>query len=437
MNMSEIIGALLVKNRTIVSSEMTESFELLARELPLTLHRYASGEDHGTWVIPPTWNVRHARLSDGVRTIAAYEDHPLFVAPYSSAFSGWVDRAELLAHIHTAPQVPDAYAYEHRLAYDYRRRLKEWRISVPHSVVRTLDAPRYHVDIDVETGSGHMLVAQGTIEGRHDGTFALLTHLCHTGQANDGLAGVAVGIEVMRRIRKRHPRPQHTYELLVMPETIGSAVYLASDESRIDRHLGAVFLEMAGIRSPLRLGRSRRDDTYLDRVFRHALRARGAPFVECRFMEQWGNDELVFDSAGVGVPTVSLERYPFDRYHTSADNLEAVDERSLGEFADILMDVVEVLESDFIPRPRQRVPVYLTRYDLYADWHAEKRDYDLNAAILGRLYDGASAFDIAASLAVPYDRVRAYLQRFVDHELVDALPVTPTYTRQVGVSLDR
>jgi len=88
VKMLEIVDALLLKNRTIVSSDFEQSMSLLAAEIPLTIHRYPSGNEYGTWVVPPQWDVKKAVLSDGDRTIASYEDHPLFLAPYSTSFTG-------------------------------------------------------------------------------------------------------------------------------------------------------------------------------------------------------------------------------------------------------------------------------------------------------------------------------------------------------------
>src|SRR5207249_3369268 len=93
----------------------------------------------------------------------------------------------------------------------------------------------------------------------------LMSHLCHPGQANDGLAGVAACLEILRRVRCEVPAPRHGCRLLVMPETIGSAVWAAANPAILDRLLGAVFIEMPAADAPLRFKRSRRATTYLDR----------------------------------------------------------------------------------------------------------------------------------------------------------------------------
>lgn len=427
--MMQVIESLLLLNRTIVSSDDERCMSVLGEHVPLAIHRYPSGEEYGTWVIPPQWDVNKAELSDGDKIIASYQDHPLFLAPYSCSFTGWVTREELLEHVRFAKHQPDAYSYEHRFAYDYQTRLTDWAITLPYSLTQQLDREKYFVDIQIETAPGEMLVGESTVAGRNDYTFAFLTHLCHPGQANDGLAGVAVGVEVMKRIGEEFQDPNFNYQLLIMPETVGSSVYLASDPERIDSYLGSVFIEMAGISSPVSLKNTRRGNTYLDRVLRQVIKDSGLEFTECSFRDAYGNDEMVFDSPGVGIPGATIQRYPYDAYHTSADDLEETDESKLEELVEILMATVRLMESDFIPSLRQRVPVWLTRYDLYADAHTDKTQHNLNATVLDAIESGWSVFDIAQQVEIPYDVVREYLRKFVDQGLMEALPLDPQYFR--------
>lgn len=430
MNMMEIIEALLLKNRTIVTSDFESCVSLIAKEIPLTIDRYPSEQEYGTWVVPPQWNVIKGVLSDGEKIIASYEEHPLFVVPYSSSFTGWVGREELIEHISWKQDVPDEYFYEHRLSMDYQRRLKEWRISIPYSLVSSLENPRYYVDIQVETKPGDMLVSRSTIKGKNDYTFALLSHLDHTGQANDGLAGVAVGIEVIKRIRQEFAHPEYNYELFVMPETIGSAVFLASHEHLINSYLGSIFVEMAGIRSPIDFSHTRRGNTYLDRVLIDVLKTKGTEFTEWSFGRPWGNDEKIFDSAGVGIPSASIGRHPFNFYHTSGDNLEATDASSLEEIVEVLMDAVRLIESDFVPRPVQKVPVYLTRFNLYADAVRERTQHFSNSAIIELLWSGMSVFDISRTIDVEYKQVLQYVEGFVSNGLVERVALDPLYFKR-------
>jgi aminopeptidase-like protein len=429
--MKGLIERLLLKNRTIVSRDDRECMEILREQWPIMVHEFASGTDYQTWPVPPEWNLRSGSVRDHAdRVIASTDESSLFVAPYSMPFSGSVTRDELIAHTLSNPARPDAYCYEHRIAADARRRLAEWRITMPHERLQALGDGPFRVEIDVETRSGHLLIAELAHPGRSGHWFTLLSHYCHPAQANDGLAGVAVMLEALDRIKRKHPTPKHGYKTLVMPETFGSSIYAATHEAELDATLGAVFSEMAGADAPLQFKWSRRADTYIDRVFVQVLRQRGVwPCRTVEFRNGWGNDELVFDAPGVGVPAVSVDRHPFAAYHTHHDNMSLIIEAKLEEVVEIIVAVADVIERDYIPHPQQRVPVYLTRYGLYADWTYDRSRYDLNILLVESMWSGLSVLDIALTHGLDVDTVYDYIDRFVALGLVTAAPVTPAYTR--------
>ncbi len=430
--MLNIIDKLLMKNRTIVTSDVALCMDIISARYPIKLHEYPTGSEYQTWPIPPEWNVKKAVLTDGKNVIASHDESPLFVARYSLPFSGTVTKEDLVKHTFTNPARPDAFCYEFRLAYNYQRRLKEWRIALPHDRLQALPDGEYHVEIDVEVKPGNMLVAESAHPGSSGYWFTFLAHYCHVAQANDGLAGVAVMLEAVERIRRKYPNPRFGYKALLMPETIGSSVYAATHEAELDATVGAVFSEMGGAESPLQLVFSRRGDTYIDRIFLHVLRKLGK--LPCRFVafrKGWGNDELVFDAPGLGVPVVSMDRHPFDAYHTHHDNMELVKLDKLEEVVDVLTGVADALELDYIPRPRNRVPAYLTRFDLYSDWTHQREQYDINTLLLDNMWSGLSVLDIALKHDLDVDMVQSYFQKFADNDLIDTVTVTPEYSRTV------
>jgi aminopeptidase-like protein len=430
--MLNIIEKLLMKNRTIVTSDARVCMDIISAQYRIKLHEYPTGSEYQTWPIPPEWNVKKGTLSDGKKVIASHDESPLFVARYSLPFKGKVTKEELIKHTFTNPDRPDDFCYEFRLAYNHQRRLKEWRIALPYDRLQNLPDSEYHLEIDVEVKPGNMLVAESAHPGSTGYWFTFLSHYCHVAQANDGLAGVAVMLEVVERIRHKYPNPRFGYKALLMPETIGSSVYAATHEAELDATIGAVFSEMGGAESPLQLVFSRRGDTYIDRIFLHVLRKQGK--LPCRlvpFRKGWGNDELVFDAPGLGVPVVSIDRYPFEAYHTHHDNMDLVKLDKLEEVVAVLMGVADVLEQDFIPRLRNRVPVYLTRFDLYSDWTKQREQYDINTLLLDSMWSGLSVLDIALKHDLDVDMVQSYFHKFAQNNLIATVSVTPEYSRTV------
>jgi aminopeptidase-like protein len=239
-------------------------------------------------------------------------------------------------------------------------------------------------------------------------------------------------LEAVDRIRKKYPKSKYGYKALAMPETIGSSVYVANNEAEVDVTIGGVFSEMGGAREALQLVASRRGDTYIDRVFRLAMDRRGVwPVRQTPFRYGWGNDELVYDSPGIGVPVVSIDRHPFNAYHTHFDNMDLVDQEKLDEVVEVIVTVADLFEADYIPRLRSRVPVYLSRFDLYADWTHQREDYDNNIRLLDRMNGEMSVVDLALQLDIEFDKAKSYIDKFVELDLVEKLTVSPDYTRNV------
>lgn len=399
-----LLKALVLLNRTFVSDDMEYAADLLDRAMkrPATRYGYASGSEYGSWVVPPSWNVREAFLSDGERILASYQDHVLFLAPYSAAFEGWVSRDELLKHVVTSEIFDDAFVYQHRLAYDFQKRLKGWGISLPRRVVSSLSRDRYFVKIDVDVKPGTLNVLEYMAPGLEQTTVALLAHLCHPGQANDGLSGVLAGIALIRLLSRTPHR--FTYKLLVMPETIGSVVHIIAQSLSAQQFACAAFLETMGHGERLFLKQSRTGDRPIDLALRSVVREHPEIGV-LRFFEGYGNDEFVFDFANVNIPSISVQHYPFAEYHTSGDSANIIDWQKWTHGIEITRELFRRLEADRMIRLKYLGPPYLSRYGLYVDAVTETPRFQQIAKLLA-LCDGEhSILEMCEESGLPFREV--------------------------------
>ena len=55
-----------LKNRTIVTSDIPTIFEGINEVIndKLLIHKFHSGEDHGTWIVPEKWDIKEAWVKD-------------------------------------------------------------------------------------------------------------------------------------------------------------------------------------------------------------------------------------------------------------------------------------------------------------------------------------------------------------------------------------
>ena len=410
-SMMKLIEDLWFKRRDIVSDGYDESLEYISKIIPLRIHKIPSGTKCWTWTIPEKWSVKDAYIetAEGERLLDL-KDHPLHIVSYSLPVDKIVSKAELFDHLHSKPERPDAIPFEFKY-YE-----KDWGFCVPHNKLKNFTADSYKVFIDSEFQKGTLEVGDCTIKGKTEETIVFAAHLCHPAMANDDLAGVAVMVDVARELAKRENH--FTYKFLLVSETIGSVAYLSQNEDVIKKMKCGVFLEMLGSGTKMALQLSKRGDAKIDRIARYALSKMTGDFREGPFRQIVGNDEMVFDGPGVDVPMVSISRFPYPEYHTSDDNPSIIKEAKLIEARDLVLKIIDIIESDYTPKRTFRGPVFLSGYGLWVDWKTNKEVNENIEQIMLRLEGDKSVFDIACELGIEFKDVLEYVDKFLEKGLV-------------------
>lgn len=417
-------------------------FAHIAREVPLTVHRYPSGAEHLGWRVPELARVRRARIMRDGEVVLDGSEHPLVVAMGSLPFTGELDLEELRPHLVTDPARPDAYVFH--CQWQYRPWQADWALSIPYARYRDLAPGRYRVELEIDREPGEMLVGVAHHAGDDPRTIVFNSHTCHPGQANDGMSGVATLIRLFQHLRGR--RTRWSYRLVFGPEHLGTVFHLAAMPPR-ERELllGGVFVEMTGVPSPLVATSTFRGGHELDRAFAHVLRhvPRGGECVGWR--EGAGNDETVWEAPGYEIPFVELTRRistfaPYPEYHSSLDTPDSLHMDHVDEAYRALLDVVDVLERDCTVHRRFDGLVCLSSpgYDLYPERPDPAIHSDVDAVGLrwGRLVDhilrwmdgSMTALEMAEAVDLPFADVREYLDRFAEKGLAALRPATVART---------
>lgn len=367
--------------RDIVSAGYDAALNLIAQQFPpnpeasipnLTIHEFPSGTEAFTWVVPEAWHCQEAYLEtlDG-RRLFSYADHPLHVVSYSLPFEGVVSRAELFAHLHTHPLLP------HATPFKFKYYERNWGLCCSADLKRSLTDDTYRVVIRSTFTYGTLKVAEIVAQGHSSHSFVLCAHLCHPHQVNDDLAGVVVGINIMRELLKRASQPNglhYTYRLLILPETIGSVAWLKNLELKIENCksasplqsnpklpilnsqpaslFGGLFLEMLGTDLPHSLQLSLQGDTPLDKLMMAAVQQHDADSWVGAFNTVIGNDERQFNAPGIRVPMLSLSRvhrpdhphYPYPQYHSTDDTPDIISAARLDDSAALVLKIIDEVE---------------------------------------------------------------------------------------------
>jgi aminopeptidase-like protein len=442
-NTPDIIGLTrdLCAFRTgVVAADNAPLFDRIAQEIPITLHRFPSGERFNGWQVPDEWSVQRALVTRDGQVIADLAGQPLGVAYYSRSFEGEMDLDELRPRLVTNPAQPDAYVFHCR--WQYRPWEADWALSLPASVADGLAPGRYAISLETTYVPGQMLVADYEHRGQTAQTIVFNSHTCHPGQANDGMVGVATLIRLFQWLQGRTTR--YTYRLVLGPEHLGTVFYLRGREAAdIDRMVGGAFVEMTGIPSPIVATSTFLGDQPLDRVLRKVLRDSGAAHEIVGWRQGAGNDETVWEAPGYEVPFTEITRRidtfdPYPEYHTNLDTPESLDAKGVHEVFNVLCNLIDALEGNATPIRLFDGLVCLSSPEI--DLYPERKDPAISqtladdserwGALVDRLLrwmDGSKTIlDIAEEADLPFKDVQNYIERFEEKGLIRLDPVTIT-----------
>lgn len=399
----DIVEELFPIDRTLNSDGMDKAFELVSGYFKHgKVYSYPPTYKRMTWRVPERYKVHCAYISKYNHSIKN-----VLPVSYSTSFMKDVSAKELFPHLHSHPiGIPWIFKYYER----------DWGFRLPYSKHKAMSADEsYFVNIQSEYTNDPLHVYWTTSTHPNNGRrMLIMAHLDHPYQANDGISGVAVGIEVMKRL-EQNPLPEGSrrVDLLVTPETIGSVCYFSDEWHR--QADGAVFIDFAGSKEDIMLQTSRDGCMDIDDI---ASRSVSNKTKEYWFRDLYGNDEIISDGVNINIPTVSFGRFPYSEYHTDKDTPDIIYEDKLQEMADVVENTVRIFCTNYIPVANFDGAPFLSGYDMWIDW---KKDKDLNHKIESIFLEfdkGRTIFGISRDVSMDYWDVYAIVEKFRERGLV-------------------
>ena len=337
--------------RSITGDDTRATLDLIEGELDglaLMRHEVPSGTPVLDWTVPNEWNLIKATLDGPLGRVLSSDDCNLHVVSYSTPVDVELSLDEQRPHLYTVPDLPDAIPY--RTTY-YR---ETWGLCLSETQLESLVDGQYRVRIEATLAPGHLTYAEAILPGSTDREILLTTHICHPSMANDNLSGIAALTEIGRRLSARETPLSHTVRLLFIPGTIGSITWLERNRDAAERVSAGIVLAGAGDRAPATYKRSRRATTRIDLVMSRLVEDQGGDVID---YYPYGYDERQFCSPGFDLPMGRLSRsmhgtYP--EYHTSADDLDFVDDDTLANTVELVMAAIDAIDGE--PRYRNVAP---------------------------------------------------------------------------------
>ena len=417
--MLHIIRKYYLSNRTAVSDDTDKLAEDIRRILDCRISEIPSGSECLTWKIPKHWKAREGLLEslDGKR-IVDFHSHPLHLWTHSVSYKGVISREELEKHLFYDKNSPDWVPYHHRNGYRYD--VQEWGFCLSYKVFKQLKDKEYRVYIDTDLdNNGTLKIVDCYLKGEYPETIFFSSHICHPGSAVNGLAGAAVAIELFKKLQAMKKR-RYSYRLILGPQYFAAAGFLANTPlSEIELLKGGITLNFLGNNQPLGYQSSFQGNSRIDKICKNLFDNHVPEAFRRAYRKLIGNDEMFYNGPGFLIPTIGIGGLHHPECNFDADNFDVVNPDQLVKSTELLLKIIEALESDFIPVPKFRGPLYLSRYGLYVDRTLNQKGYD-NIEAIQILMDGEnSCLDISHELGIDFCFVRDFCEQVCEKGLLE------------------
>ncbi len=367
--------------RSITGEGLRETLKILQEIIPLKLTEIPTGAKVFDWEIPKEWNISDAYIiTPEGKKIANFKNNNLHVVNYSVPVNETIEYPQLIQHIYTLPDLPDAVPY---ITSYYK---ENWGFCLSHNEFLTLPKEgKYKVFIDSNLKEGSLTYGDLVLPGDSDKEILFSTYVCHPSMANNELSGPLVTAFLYQKIKELTNR-KYTYRFVFVPETIGAIAYLNKNGNYLKDKLEAGFvITCCGDKGNFTYKRSKAEGTLVDRATEHFLKNTQEHFKIIDF-KIGGSDERQYCSPGFNLPVGSLMRtmykcYP--EYHTSLDNKNFISFPSLIETIDAYFDIVRIFELNdkYVNKIKYGEP-FLSKHNLYPTDTNHQKMADSTAMLL-------------------------------------------------------
>lgn len=334
------VEALYPYCRSITGDGTRDTLSFIDKQIGLEITELQTGTQVFDWAVPKEWNIRDAYIiSPSGEKIVDFKACNLHVTGYSTPVHKNLTKDELLPHLHSLPEYPEWIPY----TYSYHN--ETWGFSISHNQLSSLTDGTYEVVIDSELKDGSLSYGELLIKGKSEDEFLIYTHICHPSLCNDNLSGIAVAIEVAKKLQEAKGL-NYSYRFVFAPTTIGSISWLSQNQARLERIKAGLVIAVAGDKGKLSYKKSRNQGSLVDKLALQALSRKDFNILE---FSPFGYDERQFCSPGINLPIGRLTRTPngcYPEYHTSADNLTIVHPECMADTIESCLDIVELFENN-------------------------------------------------------------------------------------------
>ena len=321
-----------------------------------------SGTKVFSWTIPKEYSISKAVLKDEDNNIICdIKNNTLHAVGCSTTINRWMNYQELKKNLFFSNKAPNAIPY---ITSYYK---KNWGFCLSKKNFLKLNKhKKYNPQIKSKFINGYMNYAEMLIKGKSKKEILICSYICHPSLANNELSGM-LAIGVLSKILKKS---KYSIRLLLIPETIGAIYYIKKRFKFLKENLIAGFnLTCVGIDGPYTLISSIKEDTYADKIVQR-VGSKYLNFKKISFMKR-GSNERQFGCQNLDLPFVTICRKKFGNYkeyHTSDDNLEILNYKTIIDTANFVKKIVTEIDKNEIYKKNNFCEPFLSKANLSSNF---------------------------------------------------------------------
>ncbi|MBL76702.1 MAG: hypothetical protein CL763_07260 [Chloroflexi bacterium] len=205
----------------------------------------------------------------------------------------------------------------------------------------------YEIVIESKIDNGSLTYGEYYIPGKSEDEIIFSAYVCHPSMCNDNLSGTAIITALAKYLKKFELN--YSLRFLFIPETIGAITWLFLNQKNVHKIKHGLVLTCIGDSGNISYKKSRIGNTEIDNTVEEILKKTENEFDLLDFYP-WGSDERQYCSPGFNLPIGTLMRSvptKHREYHTSNDNLEFMNKKSLQKSFEICFSIISELEKNF------------------------------------------------------------------------------------------
>lgn len=419
--MYDLAERLFPIGRSLTGQGVRDSLHMIREEIPeLEIKEVPCGYQAFDWTVPKEWEITEGYIEDEQgKRIVDYHVNNLHVMGYSVPVDKHVELDELLTYIRVEEEQPDVIPY---VTSYYTPR---FGFCMSKNQRDALKPGTYHVVIKSRLFDGVLNYAELYLPGKSEKEVLLSTYICHPSMANNELSGPVLAAQLVKWLKGLDRNL--SYRLVIVPETIGSIVYLSKNLPVLKQNVIAGFvLSCVGDDRDYSYIETRNGDTLADKVMQNVLQYHAPEYKQYSFLER-GSDERQYNAPGVDLPVCGFCRSKYGEYpeyHTSADNMELISPEGLQGAYEVMKQVIMALEYNHFYKVNCLCEPQLGKRGLYPTV-SRKGIYDEVKKLTNLIAyaDGKrDLIDISNKIGVPVGEMLSNVDKLLESGLIEIVP---------------